>query len=119
MNDKLPPLQEIAAIDQELTLSQPEALRLADDDLVLLSTTLKSGRYDSGDIIDACLAIDELRRLHAEVEALRADAERYRWLRDQTTDDGIAIVMKNKHIDDSISYPDNINRYIDAARGKP
>jgi hypothetical protein len=60
----------------------------------------------------------ELRRLHAEVEATRADAERYRWLRDQTTDDGIAIVMKNKHIDDSISYPDNINGYIDAARSK-
>jgi hypothetical protein len=58
----------------------------------------------------------ELRRLHAENEALRADAERYRWLRDQTTDDGIAIVMKNKHIDDSVSYPDNINGYIDAAR---
>jgi hypothetical protein len=61
-------------------------------------------------------AAAELRRLHAEVEELRADAERYRWLRDQTTDDGIAIVMKNKHIDDSVSYPDNINGYIDAAR---
>lgn len=62
---------------------------------------------------------DELRkqveRLDAENKALRTDAERYRWLRDQTTDDGIAIVMKNKHIDDSISYPDNINGYIDAA----
>lgn len=43
------------------------------------------------------------------------DAERYRWLRDQTTDDGIAIVMKNKCINDSISYAENINKHIDAA----
>lgn len=43
------------------------------------------------------------------------DAERYRWLRDQTTDDGIAIVMKNKCINDSISYAENINKHLDAA----
>lgn len=46
------------------------------------------------------------------------DAARYRWLRDQTQTDGIAIVMKNKHIDDSADYPANINRFIDAALGK-
>ena len=68
-----------------------------------------------------CLArheamVDELTRLRAEVEALRADAERYRWLRDQEVDDGCVIVMKNKHINGAISYAKNIDRYIDAAR---
>ena len=54
---------------------------------------------------DACIAAN----------ANAKDAERYRWLRDQTETDGIAIVMKNKHIDDSQSYADNIDRFIDAA----
>lgn len=58
----------------------------------------------------------ELAQARAECERFRVDAERYRWARDQRTDDGIAIIMKNKHIDDSISYQDNIDRYIDAAR---
>ena len=31
----------------------------------------------------AMVAAAELRRLHAEVESLRTDAERYRWLRDK------------------------------------
>jgi hypothetical protein len=49
---------------------QPTALRLADALEV---------RGFLGTL--AWNAADELRRLHAEVEALRADAERYRWLR--------------------------------------
>ena len=67
---------------------------------------------------DAPLAAAELRRLHTENAALRADAERYRWLRDQREDDGIAVVMKNKHIKDGLSCAENINNYIDAARGE-
>lgn len=43
------------------------------------------------------------------------DAERYRWLRDQTETDGIAIVMKNKHFDESRSCAENIDKFIDAA----
>lgn len=52
--------------------TQPEALRLADalrDATYLLSVERKATE-------------SELRRLHAENKALRADAERYRWLRD-------------------------------------
>lgn len=51
---------------------KPEALRLADE-------------CEEGAPLeeDAKAAAAELRRLHAEVEALRADALRYRWIRDQ------------------------------------
>ncbi|MNQ98752.1 hypothetical protein D3C85_1144570 [compost metagenome] len=43
------------------------------------------------------------------------DAARYRWLRDQEQTDAIAIVMKNKHFDDSRTFAENIDRFIDAA----
>ncbi|KDC15255.1 hypothetical protein L504_2128 [Bordetella bronchiseptica F2] len=43
------------------------------------------------------------------------DAERYRWLRDQEQTDAIAIVMKNKHFDDSRTCAENIDRFIDTA----
>lgn len=43
------------------------------------------------------------------------DAARYRWLRDQTETDGIAIVMKNKHFDGSRTCAENIDEFIDAA----
>lgn len=43
------------------------------------------------------------------------DAERYRWLRDQEQTDAIAIVMKNKHFDDSRTCAENIDQFIDAA----
>ena len=49
---------------------QPEALRLADAMENALVYGLR-GRE----------AAAELRRLHTEIERLRADAERYRWLR--------------------------------------
>ena len=54
-----------------MTLEQPEALRLADWLERRTNVMLQDGQ-----------AAAELRRLVAEVEALRADAERYRWLRD-------------------------------------
>ena len=84
-----------------------DALRLAD----ALERMSLSTKWDKQ-------AAAELRRLHAENAALRADAERYRWLRDQREDDGIAVVMKNKHIKDGLSCAENINNYIDAARGE-
>lgn len=43
------------------------------------------------------------------------DAKRYRWLRDQTETDGIAIVMKDKHFDESRTCAENIDKFIDAA----
>lgn len=43
------------------------------------------------------------------------DAQRYRWLRDQEQTDAIAIVMKNKHFDDSRTCADNIDQFIDTA----
>jgi len=51
---------------------QPEALRLAE--------YMDAPLSDPKDVADAAAA--ELRRLHAECESLRADAERYQWLRD-------------------------------------
>ncbi len=50
---------------------QPEALRLAD--------ALDRGTYLLSRERNSTAA--ELRRLHTEIERLRADAERYRWLR--------------------------------------
>jgi hypothetical protein len=55
-------------------MTQPEALRLAE----------RLERYDatrSGYAKHCSLAAAELRRLHEVNESLRADAERYRWLR--------------------------------------
>ena len=40
-------------------------------------------------VTDARRSTDELRRLREENEALRADAERYRWLRDMASQDWI------------------------------
>lgn len=51
-------------------MSKPEALRLAE--------ILEGGSHQFN-----AEAAAELRRLHAEVEALRADAMRYRWLRNE------------------------------------
>ena len=57
-----------------MTDKQPNALRLAD--------ALDVGIYDAAMARTMDQAAAELRRLHALNEALRADAERYRWLRD-------------------------------------
>ncbi len=54
-------------------------------------------------------------------QADATDAARYRWLRDNNTDDGLVLIMKTKHIRGYISPADNIENYIDlaisAARG--
>lgn len=49
------------------------------------------------------------------LEGMARDAGRYRWLRDQTTEDGIAVIMKEKYIRNSISLAANIDNFIDAA----
>lgn len=55
---------------------------------------------------------DEITRLRAEVEALRADAERYRWLRATTN---TATNSKGERIDVR-NMPDRWDAAIDAAR---
>ena len=54
-------------------MTKPDALALAD--------ALEADRPVCGP--DAKQAAAELRRLHAENEALRKDADRYRWLRNE------------------------------------
>lgn len=55
----------------------------------------------------------ELRRLHAEVESLRTDAERYRWLRDKG--DSIAVCDCASDGEWIPLHPKNIDATIDAA----
>jgi len=63
-------------------------------------------------------AFDELHRLHAEVEALREDAERYRWLREH----GRIGFSGAPHWNVSISFDSvdsdlqTLDKNIDAAR---
>lgn len=56
----------------------------------------------------------EITRMKVEVEALRADAERYRWLRAQDDDDFVFAVVKNCHFDVYAS-PEDLDAAIDAA----
>ena len=58
-----------------MTTQQPEALRLAD-------RIKSSGQFTNLGELDAAAAA-ELRRLHAENEALRKDAERWKAVRDR------------------------------------
>lgn len=59
----------------------PEALRLAD--------VLTRADAAATQLTNRQQAAAALRRLAAEVEALRADAERYRWLRTMADDWGV------------------------------
>ena len=62
----------------------------------------------------------ELRRLVAEVEALRADAERYRWLRDVPSSDWAICEwddLNHCYVREG-RKPDVVDAAIDAARGK-
>lgn len=61
----------------------------------------------------ALVAAAELRRLHAEVESLRADAERYRWLRDKG--DSITVCDCASDGEWIPLHPENIDATIDAA----
>lgn len=80
-----------------------EALRLAD-----LIERYNSGVHSQSIIEDYTKASAELRRLHAENEALRADAERYRWLRNFPSRRGAARIVNNA--------PHIMDDAIDAAR---
>lgn len=86
------------------TTPEPLALRLA--------SILQAGEnfygestlwFDSKLAEAAGDAADELRRLVAEVESLRADAERYRWLRDDLDSDW-AICEWSSSDSDGIGY---------------
>ena len=57
-------------------MSTPEALRLADALDAIQSARFATWQADSPKSPEAA----ELRRQHAEIERLRADAARYRWL---------------------------------------
>jgi hypothetical protein len=93
-------------------MKQPEALRLA---------ALIQSRYGN-DINDEAAA--ELRRLHAENEKLRADAERYRWLRGEVQGPHTPlaqVVWKRRNIRESgdwtnLSDGQALDAAIDAAR---
>lgn len=52
-------------------------------------------------------------------EALRRDAERYRWLRDQETHAGCVIVMQNRYFKPGISNAENIDKFVDEAMRHP
>lgn len=97
--------------------TQPKALELAD---------AIEGWADASNISrqDCNEAAWELRRLHAEVEALMADAKRYRWLRNEVLQDGE--INEEIHVAvDSDSWPDkwalvgdDLDKAIDAAIAK-
>lgn len=59
------------------------------------------------------VAAAELRRLHAEAESLRTDAERYRWLRDKA--DSITVCNYTSDGEWIPLHPQNIDSTIDAA----
>jgi hypothetical protein len=85
--------------------TQPTALRLADAlDAVITPYSLESK------------AAAELRRLHAEVEALRADAGRYRWLRENSTE--YSLTQKDSFGGRELMGWEALDAAIDAARSK-
>lgn len=101
------------------SMTQTNAQRLAD----------AIERYNAGvmsQVImeDYCNAASELRRLdaenaqlRAELEAVRRDAERYRWLRTQDDDDFCFAVVKNPHFD-VYQSPEELDAAIDAAQAE-
>ena len=80
--------------------TQPTALYLAD----VIDNDAKSAAHHKA-------AAAELRRLHAEVEALKADAERYRWLRDAPWPSELADIIR-------LQLNAKWDAAIDAVRGK-
>lgn len=58
----------------------------------------------------------ELRRLVAENDALRADAERYRWLRDNTTNYGLT--QEDGYGGRELKGWEELDAAIDAARSR-
>lgn len=68
----------------------------------------------TADALFKAAAAAETTRLRAEVEALRKDAERYRWLRIQDSEDFEFAVVKNPHFDVYASAVE-LDSAIDAA----
>lgn len=80
------------------------------------SNTLGEGPENCTECV--CAFVNAVQRYADRQSGDAEDAARYRWLRDQEVTNGIAVVMKNKHIDDSLSCAENIDRFIDAARAQ-
>jgi hypothetical protein len=83
--------------------NQPEALRLAD----ILEKIIFMDEVGSHNPLGK-IAAAELRRLHAEVERLRVDAERYRFIRDADRSDCITPEL-------SLYAMESLDEYVDAA----
>ena len=80
------------------------------------SNTLGEGPENCPECV--CAFVKAVQRYADRQSGDAEDAARYRWLRAQEETDGIAVVMKNKHIDESLSGAENIDRFIDAARAQ-
>lgn len=63
-------------------------------------------------------AADALEAQAREIEGLRKDAARYRWLRAQDNEDFEFAVVKNPHFD-VFESPEELDAAIDAAKGAP
>lgn len=70
---------------------------------------------ESAQLFPNCAPYTAVQLIPAPAAGDALDAKRYRWLRDQTETDGIAIVMKDKHFDESHTCAENIDKFIDAA----
>lgn len=103
--DALPfkPADHVAGVSKMVVaVAHPEALRLAD------CLQCEFAGFEVADVAAA-----ELRRLHAENEALRKDAQRYRWLR--ALDAG-GIQVYYVPVDPHLSiFGDELDAAIDAA----
>ena len=97
---------------------------LIDADVVLRIFQWLSGSYVDLRIADTKALRDALIAAEtdpADVAALRADAERYRWLRDQNAIDwdGFPFAPGYEHPDKTLdSYPMMLDAAIDAAMGR-
>ena len=88
---------------------QPEALRLASE------LEAPVGTQSTYSVMQQAAA--ELRRLHGECDALRADAERYRWLRDMDEDPVMSLAAQYTDCNGSaISISMRVDASIDAER---
>lgn len=70
---------------------------------------------ESAQLFPNCAPYTAVQLIPAPAAGDALDAQRYRWLRDQTETDGIAIVMKDMHFDESRTCAENIDKFIDAA----
>lgn len=72
--------------------------------------------FDAAVAVQYRAAADALEAKEREIEGLRKDAERYRWLRTQDSEDFEFAVVKNPHFD-VFESPEELDAAIDAAKG--